>query len=363
MSTDRQALGARLRAAREADPYWSREQMARLLRAAADPRVLETTEEELFGLGHASAPPSRPSCFSGELPPDEEERLILAVQRAVRADLSVVESLATVLAAQRRTEDAIGSAPLLEPVGAQLNALQALVLDARGKVRLPLVNVAAQWAQFYGWLKANTGHPDEGQAWLDRALEWATEADDRNLISEVLSFKGHIAWMAGHVDPVIGLSAAAQRDRGLFPGQYAMSAAQEARGHAMAGDAAQAERKLDKADEQAAAARERAAEAPPWLYYHSPGFFELQRGLTYRYLGRRHKPYNRRALEAITSGLARLPEEMRRSEWAGEFIYQLGRTHLQNGDRDQAAALADDLTEMAERLRSDRLARQAHALR
>jgi hypothetical protein len=156
------------------------------------------------------------------------------------------------------------------------------VIDARGPIRPKVVNIGAQWAQFHGWLMANTGNLVEGKAWLDHALEWAIEADDVNLISEVVSFKGHIAWMAGQVGPMIGLSAAALRGDGLYPGQYAISAAQEAWGHAMSGDAHTAERKLDQADEHAVTARERLEESPPWLYYHSPGFFTLQRGLAYR---------------------------------------------------------------------------------
>ncbi|MBA9001944.1 helix-turn-helix domain-containing protein [Thermomonospora cellulosilytica] len=40
MSADKKAIGARLRAEREATPYWSRAEMARRLRAAADPREL-----------------------------------------------------------------------------------------------------------------------------------------------------------------------------------------------------------------------------------------------------------------------------------------------------------------------------------
>ncbi|MFI6522273.1 helix-turn-helix domain-containing protein [Spirillospora sp. NPDC050679] len=40
MSADSKSIGARLRAAREAPPYWSRAELARRLRAAADPREL-----------------------------------------------------------------------------------------------------------------------------------------------------------------------------------------------------------------------------------------------------------------------------------------------------------------------------------
>jgi hypothetical protein len=322
-------------------------------------RVAERIDEEC-GAGGALYALWEPA---GAITPDDEDRLARAAQKPSRLDLRVVDSLATILAEWRRTEDVIGSTPLVDPVRSQLATIKRLVIEARGPVRPAIVHVAAQWSQYGGWLTANVGDLRAGRAWLDRALEWATEAGDANLISEVLSFKGHVAWMAEEIGPMIGLSAVSRRRDGLYPGQHAMSAAQQARGHAMAGDAYEAEQLLDEADRHAAAARERADEAPPWLYYHSPGFFELQRGLTYRYLGRYDPAYNRRAAAALVAGLQCLPAEMQRSEWAGEFVYQLGRAHLQAREREPAGVLAAELATLAEQTGSKRLARQAAALR
>ncbi|TDD63175.1 helix-turn-helix domain-containing protein [Actinomadura rubrisoli] len=398
MSADKKVIGRRLREVREEPPYWTRGDLARLLRDAATPeelpyiahvpslegmikqwengrytpsrryrflyaRVTGRSEAELFGSGASTAAPWRADGLNGAFTPEDEERLVLAARRPSRVDLTVVDSLATILAGHRRTEDAVGSAPLVEPVRTSLAVLEGLVTGARGPIRPKVVNVAAQWAQFFGWLKANVGDLAVGKGWLDRALEWAIETDDANLISEVLSFKGHVAWMAGQPGPMIGLSAAALRGDGLYPGQYAISAAQEARGHAMVGAAYETERLLDRADEEAAAARERLEEAPPWLYYHSPGFFELQRGLAYRYLGRHDRGVNHRAVEALSRGLGTLPAGMRDSEWAGEFVYQLGRAHAQAGELERAVALGEDLAELAEQIDSSRLAGQAAELR
>lgn len=338
--------------------------LARDLRPPSQ-RIAERLDDLLGADGSLVA--LRPSpgrrTLNGEMSPDDEERLLLAARRPGRVDAAVVDLLAAILAAQRRTEDAIGSAPLLEPVRAHLLVLEDLVRDAHGSVRPKLVHVAGQWAQFYGWLRANVGDITGGKAWLDRALEWAVEADEINLISEVLSFKGHVAWMEAQPGPMIGLSAAALRGDGLYPGQYAISAAQEARGHAMVGAAVEAERKLDAADATAAAARERPDEAPDWLYYHSPGFFDLQRGLAYRYLGRTDPKFNDRAINTLTRGLETLPDDMRGSEWAGEFVYQLARAHLQHRDRETATALTEELAALGDRLGSDRLVQQAASLR
>lgn len=318
---------------------------------------------ELFGPVEDVGPSLwRAEGLNGAFTPDDEERLVLATRNPGRIDLVVVDSLAAILAAQRRTEDSVGSAPLLKPVRAQLDTIQDLAIETRGPIRPKVVGVAAQWAQFYGWLQANTGDLSAGKAWLDLALGWAAETGDVNLISEVLSFKGHVAWMARQVGPMIGLSAAALRGDGLYPGQYAISAAQEARGHAMAGDPYEMERKLHQADEQAAAARERQEEAPPWLYYHSPGFFDLQRGLAYRYLAYHDPAYNQRAIDTLTRGLATLPAEMRPSEWAAEFVHHLGRAYLQAGELERAADLARELQDLAQRIESKQVSAWSLAL-
>lgn len=299
----------------------------------------------------------------GLITPDDEDRALAAISAPSRLDQATVDAFANVLAATRRLEDSIGSAPLVESVRAQLAVLKRLVTEAHGPIRPALVNVAGQYAQYAGWLHANTGHFADGSALMDRALEWATEAGDVNLISEAMSCKGNVAWLAGQIGPVIGLSAAAQRGDGLYPGQPAISALQEARGYAALGAADDAERKLDDAEEYADQEQARFDEAPPWLYYHVPGFYDLQRGQVYRLLGRTLPTYNRRAADTLTAGLHDLPAEMCDSEWAGDFMYQLGRAYLQANEREQAEAQAEELAALAEAIGSKRLRDQAAALR
>jgi hypothetical protein len=224
------------------------------------------------------------------------------------------------------------------------------------------VHVAGQWTQFLGWLYANTGNQDKAGNRLRQALQWATEAGDVNLISEVLSFQGHAAWIAGQPGPLIGLSQAAQRDRSAYPGQLAISAAQEAQGRAMTGDAHDVDRLLDEADELAARAREHAEDAPPWLYYHSPGFFGLQRGLAYRYLAG-DPAYCRRAAAVLADSHAQLPPGDQSSEWGAEFLVYLADVHARGGDVDQAVAIALRAAEAGHQLGSARLLGMLRRLR
>ncbi len=298
----------------------------------------------------------------GALNPDDAGRLGRAASRPRGTDPAAAGVLAELLASQRRTEDCLGSRAMLRPAAAQMTVIENLAREARGHARPQLVHIAGQWAQFLGWLYTNTGDHGNGGAWLRLALGWAVEAGDVNLISEVLSFQGHAAYVAGQPGPAVGLSQAARRDASAYPGQLAISAAQEAKGRAMTGDARDVDRLLGQADELAGRARERAADAPPWLYYHTDGFFELQRGEAYAYLaGDPH--YQARAAAALTSGYAALPASARESEWGAEYLVRLAGVHARGGDLEQACAAALQAAAAGRQMESARLQKMLARLR
>ena len=188
----------------------------------------------------------------------------------------------------------------------------------------------------------------------DQALGQAIEAGNARLASEAISMKGHVAWMAGHPGAVIGLSQAAQRDPSAFPGQHAISAAQEARGHAMTGDADTAERRLDDAMASARAADEQRGDAPPWLYYHSPAFFELQRGIVLAHFAAVPR-YHDLALAALETGYAGLPPDEQASEWGAGYLVHIAAVHERAGEAERAAAVALEAARIALQTGSPRL--------
>ena len=302
------------------------------------------------------------SIAAGGLNPDDVGRLGWVMRNPRRVDAAAVESLAAVLAAQRRAEDTLGSAVVLPAVAAQLGAVEELVTEARGNVRPAVLTVSGEWAQYAGWLNVSTGHPAAAAALYDKALGWAVEGGIVSLISEVVSQKGQMAYLAGRPGPVIGLSQAARRDPAAYPGQHAISAAQEARGHAMTGDAHATERCLDEAQMKAAEARSRQDEAPPWLYYHSPGFFDMQRGLAYKFLAA-DPHYRHLAARSLQTGYASLPDDQRSSEWAATFLCHLAAVHAQGGDVAQACTVALDGAVIARQLGSQSLTAQLSRLR
>lgn len=234
MTDERPPWAIRIRTERKARG-WPAEEMARRLRDAADSRtraqlptlemlvryvrrweagahqvteryrllyarVFGVDDEELFADTTQNGPDALFAVVESDTPPitpDDEDRLVLATRMPSRLDIETVESLAVILAEQRRLEDHIGSAPLIEPVRAQLATLEALVTEARGPVRPRVLDVAAQWAEFAGWLYTSTERPQQAGARYDRAAEWAMEIGDATMAATVLSFKGHMAYLLG----------------------------------------------------------------------------------------------------------------------------------------------------------------------
>lgn len=331
---------------------------------AATPHIAAALGDVLGARELLTEAAARP--LDGSLSPDKRDRLEWSVRNPRRTDAATADALDALLHAQRRAEDCLGSAAMLRPVRAQAAVAEDLAAEARGDARPRLVHSAGQWAQFLGWLYANTGSREKADDRLRAALQCAIESGDVNLISEVLSFQGHVAWIAGRPGPLVGLSQAARRDRGAYPGQLAIAAAQEAQGLAMTGDprdvGRHVDRLLDSADDFAARARERAADAPPWLYYHSPGFFSLQRGLAYRYLAR-DSTYRNRAIAALAAGHDLLSPVDRESEWGTEFAIYLADVHARGGDVGQAVAIAMRAAAAAQQIRSARLLGMLRRLR
>lgn len=269
----------------------------------------------------------------------DEDRLAYAARHPRRTDQTAVADLAMLLGAQRRLEDTIGSGAVLRPAVAQLDTMTELVGEAHDGMRPRLLDLGAQWAQFTGWLHAATGDPARANEAFSKALEWATEAEDRDMIATALGFKGYLAEGAGHIGSMIGLSQAAQRDPQVFAAQRAYSAGQEARGRAMTGDEQAAITKISQAVEVSA---EQDPEAvPPWSYYYTPNFFVIQTGIVYYELGAFSEHRNRQAGELLQAGLNGLEPEARNAEWVGVYLCHLGEAHLRARDREAATAVLD----------------------
>jgi transcriptional regulator with XRE-family HTH domain len=293
----------------------------------------------------------------GALAPADEERLAYVTARPRRVDAASVEALSLMLDGARRLDDRIGSAPMLAAVRAQLGVAEELAAEARGEVRPAVLDVAAQWAQLHGWLSANTGRFSDANGSYDLAIGLATETGDVNMISTALNMKGFVAWLRRKPGAVIGLSRAAQRD-GTSPGVRALAAQQEARGHAITGDAETTERILDEAHRLTLTAAEHPEDEPPWIYFFNPDYLGLQRARAYLYLPGRAGA----AAELLTAGLAALAADVRRTEWVAWYVADLANAYRLLGEHGEAANAAAEAAEIAGETCSKRLAARAAQL-
>ncbi|MEV1157183.1 helix-turn-helix domain-containing protein [Micromonospora chokoriensis] len=267
------------------------------------------------------------------------DRLAYVTAHPRRIDRSVAEALAGLLAGYRRLEDAIGSGPIVGPVRAHLDTVAVLLRDAPHDLQPRIVDVAGQWAQFAGWLSIARGEERAATVWNARALQWATEAGNTDLIATVLSFQGHQAELRHDLPAMIELSRESRRDQSVNAALRAYCAGQEARGLAMAG-AASAEilARLSEASDLSA----QAAEEPlsPWGYWYTPSFFAVQQGSVWRYLGAEDSRANDRALALLTAGVAGVSEDAGGAEWHGRNLVHLAVAQAQGGD---AAAARETL--------------------
>lgn len=170
-----------------------------------------------------------------------------------------------------------------------------------------MLDIGSQWAQFAGWLHASGGKVAEASRLYGLALEWATEAGNADMVATALNMRGHGAWIAGKVGPMVGLSRAAQRVAGISPGVRALAVQQEARGTALAGEPAKAAALLEQ-------------------------------------------------------GLAALPADLRQTDWIAPYLIDLGLIYAKTGDVAAACKLGYEIAQIGRQTRSERLNRDVVTL-
>ncbi|MEU1607761.1 helix-turn-helix domain-containing protein [Micromonospora matsumotoense] len=284
--------------------------------------------------------------------PRDPQRLAHLTRHPRRVDPTTLHLLAEVLAAHRRLEDTLGATPLLPTMRTQLDLVTTLVAETTGTLRPGVVDLAAQWAQFGGWLYAASDRPRLANRWYGIALEWATEVGNPDMIATALSMRGHLAWSQRQPGPLIGLSAAAARQP-ASPGVRAIAVQQQARGHALIGEVDAVSDLLDQAvalHAQAGAAPDR---EPPWIYFHSADYLAVQRGLAYRLLG-----WNAQAIAHLRLGLAGLSAG---AAWTGPYLLRLGAALADTGEVGEAIGVYERVRQLGHATRTISLVEQAES--
>ncbi|RKS76498.1 hypothetical protein BZB76_1854 [Actinomadura pelletieri DSM 43383] len=307
MSAEKKIIGARLRAAREEDPYWSRGDLARLLRAAATDderrliahvpsltdmikqweagrstpgpryrrlyaRALGRTEAELFA--EAAAPGehrtrTQPVPPSGDKVRGDTDRRDLLLSSAVTAGAAIVGlpvvtldpdecPNAAVVAELRRLVDLHrdwlyehgASVEVQHGVARLLKRSSSLLPHARNDVmRRDLLGVISDVSGVAAYTCRDLGlHDVAGQHYVV-AVQAAMAAGDRNLAGHlVVRMAGHQVERADADQILAHLQAAAAIGR-FTPRQVSNQHALAAWAHAMRGDASRVRRLVGEAED------------------------------------------------------------------------------------------------------------------
>lgn len=292
---------------------------------------------------------------------DHLQRLQAVEHDPGRVDRATLDGMATILTTHRRLEDQIGAGPMWAPARAQLQLAERVLGEATDGIRTAALDMAAQQAQFAGWLTLATGRRD-ARALFRRAERLAEDAGDHEMRATAISFVGYAARLAGRPAEVIEASHAARQIPGVYVGQIAYDVGQEARGHALRGDTRAALELLAEHRDLAEAAVAWTGPVAPWHYYRGAGFFRLERGLTLALLAQSTEE-RQHALAAVTElrgGLTAMPDDQRGAEWlADPFLLVLAATQRQLGDGVGAEQTQAEIRRIAAATGSTRLARAA----
>lgn len=226
-------------------------------------------------------------------------------RRARKPDAVTADILENVLLSHRRLEDQVGSVAVYPSAQAHLKQTEKTLVDARGASRDKLAAVAASSAQFSGWISSYLRQYGKASRFYDKSLRIALEAGDDDAASTALAARGLDANMRNDTGAMIAVSRAA-RKLAVAPATKAIATQQQARGHALEGDERSALLLMDAAE----GLYDATAGAPGSVYFFSPAYLTMQRGVVMLYLGRYQDAAN-----LIGEGLNALPEDIREAEW------------------------------------------------
>ncbi|MFV2179935.1 hypothetical protein ACFHW2_43270 [Actinomadura sp. LOL_016] len=301
----KKAIGARLRQVREAPPRWSRPDLARLLRDAADPRdracmphVKPLAEMIKHWENGKHVPGDRYRPLHSRVTGMSEAELFEApapirVTVAGRAAHfgprvghygpvapELVGYFRQQLPGHYAADMWLGPYMLIPTVDAQTRLIQQLLPTAEPRVRRGLHEMGVAYAALLGWLYQDAAELSQSEQWRSVALDMAHRSGDPQLVSYALSNKAMHAVDCGDGAAVIDYAQAALADGPrLVPKLRILALVHLAHGYAFTGRRADAERELDRAE----ALIGQIDDEYPWgnACRRTPRYIEIQRATAY----------------------------------------------------------------------------------
>ncbi|WP_129842699.1 hypothetical protein [Streptomyces sp. RFCAC02] len=279
------------------------------------------------------------------------------------AELTVLEATT---AQFRRWDAQSGGGLRRKAVVGQLHEVTDLLQDSHPEpVRRRLFRVTAELAELAGWMSYDIGLQPTAQKYFVLALHAAKEAGDRPLGAFILSMMSRQMIHLGRGDDALELIHLAQYgSRGTAgPRTQAMLYAMEARAHATLGQPAKCHRAVRMAQETFAQIQGDDPE-PDWVRFFSEAELNAENAHSYRDLayvaGRsptyvhRARPLMERAVELFAEECAEDPAGGHHRSYALNLI-GMATVHLLERDAEAFAEQAKEATNLAGRLRSERV--------
>jgi transcriptional regulator with XRE-family HTH domain len=140
----------------------------------------------------------------------------------------------------------LGPHLLIDTVVPQCQTVLAAVDATRGRLHRDLLELAAAFTGFVGWLYQDAGDLRACARWLGGTLDVAHRAADPQLVAYALTCKAMLHADTGDGVGAIELAEAALSAQALAPKAQVMAIQQAAHGHALTGDRTSVDRLLDE---------------------------------------------------------------------------------------------------------------------
>ncbi|MHC5902334.1 XRE family transcriptional regulator [Streptomyces sp. S6] len=281
---------------------------------------------------------------------EEFQHVAAAMEDARRyLDSSMVEVFRRKLETAKRDDGALGARKVMPLVLGLLGAIEQRARDAKPGVRRELLSVAADGAEFAGWLYRDIHQPGVAVFWYDRAMEWAQEADDPAMQGYVLLKKSQMAYDRGDAVRILTLAQAGRHERWQLPIRVrAELLQQEALGCAMLGEPfSLVEQKLGEAHELLSRAPD--AEAGDLGAYFNEDTLLLRNAVSYTEAG---KP---RMASELFGRIIEAGTLSRRD--VGFFNARRSAALALSGEPDEAARIGAASAKVAQEVKSERTMR------
>ncbi|MDF3141985.1 MULTISPECIES: helix-turn-helix transcriptional regulator [unclassified Streptomyces] len=291
-------------------------------------------------------PPERPG--DTPWPPPSRRQLMAAGAMSVfgigaapphpdPSDQPLLDAYRTLFDQYRRIGQLSSPRALLPTLAEQTSALRALAARTGGRSGPRLLNLAARFAEYTGWMAQEAGDEAAAARWTSHAVDLAGSAGDRQLASYSLVRHALITYYRGEAADTVDLAEGALSGA-LPPRIRALAAQRVGQGHALGGDHDACMRHLDRARDlfDLAAAETSEPDAPVLGTAHLSDPVSLVTGWCLVDLGR-----PRQAADILDVECARIPAHALRNH--ARYGARRALAHALSGEIDHACELTGHL--------------------